>query len=237
MIYLIPKQDYINLWTAAGDNTVADRMSQLEALVKKQGANMPSSGMPVLPMERVTATNDLAVQGKYLDMGTWSGIRFVGRFSQGPNAVTSTNPQLYYMFQGFAGSQDEYFVAFFYPVTTPFLPPNASAVSAEEMQRVNSDPTAYMQERATFLNGLNDASWVPNLTTLDAVVASIEYTGASTTEPIPTIIPPTAMPQTPFGQVTAPAGVNIRSGPGTDFSGCGPRSIQYDTGDYGPERR
>jgi heat shock protein HslJ len=221
VIYIIPKQDYIDLWTAAGDNTVADRMSQLEDLVKKQGANLPSSGIPVLPMERVTGTNDLAVQGKYLDMGTWSGIRFVGRFSQGPNAVTSTNPQLYYMVQGFAGSQDEYFVAFFYPVTTPFLPPNASAVSAEEMQRVNSDPTAYMQERATFLNGLNDASWVPNLTTLDAVVASIEYTGASTSEPIPTVIPPTAMPQMPFGQVTAPAGVNIRSGPSTAFPAVG----------------
>ena len=100
VIYLIPKQDYINLWTAAGDNTVADRMSKLEDLVKQQGANMPSSGMPVLPMERATATNDLAVQGKYLDMGTWSGIRFVGRFSQGPNAVTSTNPQLYLHFPG-----------------------------------------------------------------------------------------------------------------------------------------
>ena len=65
VIYLIPKQDYINLWTAAGDNTVADRMSQLEDLVSKQGANMPSSGMPVLPMEQAPATNDLAVQGKY----------------------------------------------------------------------------------------------------------------------------------------------------------------------------
>ena len=221
VIYIIPKQDYINLWTAAGDNTVADRMSQLEDLVKKQGANMPSSGMPVLPMERATATNDLAVQGKYLDLGQWSGIRFVGRFSQGPNAVTSTNPQLFYIFQGFAGSQDEYFVAFFYPVTTPFLPPNVSSVSADEMQRVDSDPAAYMQERAAFLNGLNNASWVPNLSTLDAVVASIEYTGAATSEPIPTVIPPTAAPQTPFGQVTAPAGVNIRSGPGTNFPAVG----------------
>ena len=221
VIYIIPKQDYINLWTTAGDNTVADRMSQLEDLVKKQGANMPSSGMPVLPMERAVATNDLAVQGKYLDLGQWSGIRFVGRFSQGPNAVTSTNPQLFYIFQGFAGSQDEYFVAFFYPVTTPFLPPNVSSVSADEMQRVDSDPAAYMQERAAFLNGLNNASWVPNLSTLDAVVASIEYTGAATSEPIPTVIPPTAAPQTPFGQVTAPAGVNIRSGPGTNFPAVG----------------
>ncbi len=217
IIYIIPKQDYINLWTAAGDNTVADRMSQLEALVNSQGANMPSSGMPVLPLERAVATNDLAVQGKYLDMGTWSGIRFVGRFSQGPNAVTSTNPQLFYIFQGFAGSQDEYFVAFFYPVTTPFLPPNASAVSAEEMNRVNSDPTAYMQERAAFLNGLNNASWIPNLSTLDEVLASSEYTGTTTSEPIPTVVPPTAAPQTPFGQVTAPAGVNIRTGPSTAF--------------------
>jgi heat shock protein HslJ len=221
VIYIIPKQDYINLWTAAGDNTVADRMSKLEDLVQKQGANMPSSGMPVLPMERATATNDLAVQGQYLDMGTWSGIRFVGRFSQGPNPVTSTNPQLFYIFQGFAGSQDEYFVAFFYPVTTPFLPRDASGVSAEEMQRVNTDPVAYMQERATFLNGLNNASWVPDLSTLDAVLASIEYTGASTSQPIPTVVPPTAAPQEPFGQVTAPAGVNIRTGPGTIYPAVG----------------
>lgn len=221
VIYIIPKQDYISLWTAAGDNTVADRMSQLEDLVSKHGANMPSSGMPVLPVEQAPATNDLAVQGKYLDFGSWNGIRFVGRFSQGPNPVTNTNPQLFYIFQGFAGPQDEYFVAFFYPVTTPFLPPNASSVSADEMKRLEADSAAYMQERITFLNGLNSASWVPDLTTLDAVLASIEYTGASTTQPIPTVIPPTAMPQTPFGQVTAPAGVNIRSGPGTNFPAVG----------------
>ena len=221
VIYLIPKQDYINLWTAAGDNTVADRMSQLEALVQKQGADMPSSGMPVLPMEQSPATNDLAVQGKYLDFSTWNGIRFVGRFSQGPAPVTNSNPPLFYIFQGFAGAQDEYFVAFFYPVTTPFLPPDASSVSADEMKRLEADPAAYMEERRVFLNGLNSASWVPDLTTLDAVLASIEYTGAATTQPVPTVIPPTAMPQTPFGQVTAPAGVNIRSGPSTAFPAVG----------------
>jgi heat shock protein HslJ/uncharacterized protein YraI len=217
VIYIIPKQDYIDMWEAAGDSTVTNRMSQLEMMVQQQGANLPTSGMPVLPMEKASATNDLAVQGKYLDMGTWSGIRFVGRFSQGPNPVTGTNPQLFYIAQGFAGSEDEYFVAFFYPVTTPFLPPDASGVSAEEMQRVDTDPAAYMQERAAFLNGLNSMSWVPDLATLDAMLASIEYTGASTSEPIPTVVPPTAAPQTPFGQVTAPAGVNIRTGPSTAF--------------------
>ena len=217
VMYLIPKEEYVALWANAGDTTIAKRMGQLETIVAQKGAGMPSSGMPVLPMEKAPATNDLAVQGKYLDFGGWDGVRFVGRFSQGPNAVTSTNPQLFYIFQGFAGSDDQYFVAFFYPVTTPFLPVDASGVPAAEMQSLNTDPNAYMQERIKFLNGLNDAAWVPNLSVLDAVLASIEYTGASGSQPIPTVMPPTAAPQTPYGQVTAPAGVNVRTGPGTNY--------------------
>ncbi len=89
MIYIIPKQDYVDMWTAGGDNTVLNRMSQLEDMVLQKGAGMKSSGMPVLPVERASSTNDLAVQGKYLDFGNWSGIRFVGRFSQGLNPVVN----------------------------------------------------------------------------------------------------------------------------------------------------
>ena len=168
-------------------------------------------------MERVTGTNDLAVQDKYLELGNWSGIRFVGRFSQGPNSVTNLNPQLFYMFQGFAGPQNKYFVAFFYPVITPYLPMDASKVPADEMQRMNTDPAAYMQERIAYLDKLPDSAWAPPLSTLDAVVNSIEYTGATTSAPVPTVIPPTPGPQVPYGVVIAPAGVNVRTGPGTDY--------------------
>ena len=145
IIYIIPKQAYVDLWKASGNDTIARNMSMLEDMVLQKGAGMKSSGMPVLPMERVTGTNDMAVQGKYLELGDWSGIRFVGRFSQGPNPVTNLDPQLFYMFQGFAGPQNKYFVAFFYPVITPYLPMDASKVPADEMQRVNTDPAAYMQ--------------------------------------------------------------------------------------------
>ncbi len=217
IIYIIPKDEYVNMWKAAGDNTVTTRMAQLEDMVLQKGAGMKSSGMPILPMERVTGTNDMDVQGKYLNFGNWSGIRFVGRFSQGPNTVTNLNPQLLYMFQGFAGSQNKYFVAFFYPVTTPYLPMDASAVPADEMQRANTDPTAYMQERIKYLDALPDNAWNPYLSTLDAVLASIEYTGATTSAPIPTVIPPTPAPQVPYGVVIAPAGVNVRTGPGTAY--------------------
>ena len=217
VIYIIPKQEYVDMWKAAGDNTVANSMSKLEDMVAQKGTTMTSSGMPVLPVERATATNDLAVQDKYLDFGNWSGIRFVGRFSQGPNPVVNTNPQLFYIFQGFAGPQNKYFVSFFYPVTTPYLPMDVSGVPAAEMQRMNSDPNAYMQERIKYLNGLPDNDWAPNLSTLDAVVNSIEYTGATTAGPIPTVIPPTPGPQIPYGVVIAPAGVNVRTGPGTEY--------------------
>jgi heat shock protein HslJ/uncharacterized protein YraI len=217
IIYIIPKQDYIDLWTAAGDNTVLQRMSQLEDMVLQKGTGMKSQGMPVLPMERALATNDLAVQNKFVDFGNWSGIRFVGRFSQGPNPVTNLNPQLFYIFQGFAGPQNKYFVSFFYPVITPYLPMDASQVPADEMQRVNTDPNAYMQERINFLNGLPDSAWAPNLNTLDAVVGSIEYTGATTSAPVPTVIPPTPGPQVPYAVVIAPAGVNVRTGPSTAY--------------------
>jgi heat shock protein HslJ/uncharacterized protein YraI len=217
IIYIIPKQDYIDLWTAAGDNTILQRMSLLEDMVLQKGAGMKSSGMPVLPVERAPATNDLAVQGKYLELGNWSGIRFVGRFSQGPTPVVNTNPQLFYIFQGFAGAQNKYFVSFFYPVITPYLPMDASKVSADEMQRVNADPAAYMAERIAYLDKLPDSAWAPPLSTLDAVVNSIEYTGATTSAPVPTVIPPTPGPQVPYGMVIAPAGVNVRTGPGTAY--------------------
>ena len=121
------------------------------------------------------------------------------------------------MFQGFAGPQNKYFVAFFYPVTTPYLPMDASKVPADEMKRFNADPTAYMQERIKYLNTLPDTAWNPYLSTLDAVVGSIEYAGATSSQPVPTVIPPTPAPQVPYAVVIAPAGVNVRTGPGTQY--------------------
>ena len=62
--------------------------------------------------------------------------------------------RLFYIFQGFAGPQNKYFVSFFYPVITPYLPMDASQVPADEMQRVNADPAAYMAERIAYLDEL-----------------------------------------------------------------------------------
>lgn len=215
IIYIIPAQAYVAMWDAAGNPSVSQNMQRLRDLVATKPQAVPTSSNPLLPMELATGFNDLAVQGKYLDFGNWDGVRFVGRFEQSPNPVTNQN--LYYYFQGFAGENDEIFVAMRWPVTTPFVWNTAGDVPQTEMDQVNSDPTAYMNEKATQLNGLSPEDWNPTLTTLDTVIGSLQYGPPQTPGPVPTVEIPTPEPQTPYGRVTAPAGVNVRSGPGTNY--------------------
>jgi heat shock protein HslJ len=85
-----------------------------------------------------------------------------------------TNAGLTYIYQG--GTYDaEYLIAFFYPVSTDELPDSAGEVSSEEMQQVDSNPTAYLEEKATQLNNLNPEDWQPDLTVLDAVISSLQF--------------------------------------------------------------
>lgn len=214
VLYIIPAAEYQQLWDAAGDSYVTDTMGKIKDLIAAQPTSLPPSGNPVLPVEELMGQNDLAVQGTYVNLGNAEGYRFVGRFAQDANPVT--NQGLRYIFQGFAGENQEYFVAFFYPVSTPYLPNSAGDVTPEEMSRFNNDPQAHIAERATYLNSLDPGDWDPMLTLLDQLLASVEYTGG-TTEVVPTIEPPTPEPQVPNGTVTAPLGVNLRSGPGTSF--------------------
>lgn len=172
IFYLIPKQAYLDKWQAAGDDGVKNTMGLLDIYLPQQTLPLPTSGMPVLPPERVAGFNDLAVQGKYLSFDQGYGVRFVGRFNQDPNPVT--NQGLFYIFQGYSQDGVQFF-SFFYPVSTSVLPNSAADVAAQEMSRFNQDPAAYVQDRAQTLNAMNPADWEPNLDTLDGLVASLNY--------------------------------------------------------------
>jgi hypothetical protein len=173
VMYIIPVQAYRDLWEAQGDPGVSVLVETQQKMLQDRPTPFPPAGIPVLPFEELGGTNDLAVQGVYLDSPTMSGMRFVGRFSQGPNTVT--NEGLRYIYQGYAGDANQYLVAFFYPVSTTALPNSAGEVPSSETDRLNADPGAYMQERAETLNGLADTDWQPNLSVLDAVVASLQF--------------------------------------------------------------
>jgi heat shock protein HslJ/uncharacterized protein YraI len=172
IIYIIDVDEYQELWASAGDDSVSRRIEQLQNLLEEQPDTFPTSGLPVLPFEEVTGANDLAVQGEFLDFDWFSGLRFVGRFQQDPNPVTDEG--LFYIFQGF-NTDGNCLISFFYPVSSEQLPDTAEDVSAAELERVDADPQAYLDETAQTLNEFTAEDWDPNLNTLDAVIGSLTY--------------------------------------------------------------
>jgi heat shock protein HslJ/uncharacterized protein YraI len=173
IIYVIPVDEYIQLWEQEGDNSITLRIEQLQEMLNEQPEPFPTSGLPVLPFEEVTGVNDLAVQGEYLDFDWFSGMRFVGRFSQNPTPVT--NEDLFYIFQGF-NEDNSCLISFFYPVRTDLVPDTAEDVPDDELESVDSDPSAYLDGKIEALNNLIASDWDPDLNTLDAVIGSLAYT-------------------------------------------------------------
>lgn len=219
VIYVIPVEAYRALWDAAGNPLVGQQIDLLSDWVARRPAAVRTRDMPVLPVEQARAVNDLAVQGRTLDLENGSGIRFIGRFAQGPMPIT--NEGLRYMFQGFAGEDNEFLISFFYPVTTRTLPPTSEEVTAEELALLEADPLGYMDERTAALNALAAADWQPDLDLLDALITSLQYGGTETGGEAPPIAPDDGRQPPAYAVVTGAAGVNVRTGPSTAFPSLG----------------
>jgi hypothetical protein len=173
VIYIIPVAEYKQLWEDEGDPGVSIALETLEALLDDPPDEFPTAGIPVLPFEELTGTNDLAVQGDYIELGSVDGVRFVGRLAPTPTAVS--NEGLQYIFQGFAGDEAEYLVVFFYPVATPTLPDSGAEISAADMDSLAQNPEAYLEAQAAELNDLGAGDWVPSLEILDQVIVSLSF--------------------------------------------------------------
>ena len=213
VIYIIPAAEYQAQWAENGNDAIATTMTDQKAMLAAKP--MPFDSVGILPAEEVGGVLDLSVQQQYLESATWTGFRFVGRFQQSPNPLT--NQGLRYIFQGYAGENDQYFVSMFWPVTTPFLPMDSGTMTQEAMDAYNADPSAFIAEQSEMLNALTNEDWIPALTVLDNLLASIEYNDPQAAQPIATAVVPTPEPNVPYGRVTAPAGVNVRSGPGSSY--------------------
>ena len=172
IIYIISVDEYQQLWEQEGDDSITRRIEQLQEMLDQKPDPFPTSGLPVLPFEEVTGVNDLAVQGDYLDFDWFSGIRFVGRFSQTPTPVINEN--LYYIFQGL-NEDSSCLISFFYPVRTDLVPDTTEDVSEDELTSIDDDPNAYLDEKTNALNNLIASDWEPDLSILDAVIGSLAY--------------------------------------------------------------
>lgn len=172
VIYIIPVNDYQALFETAGDASVDQSLEQAEELLTNKSMPLQTRGMQVLPFEETNGENDLVVQGKYLEFDWFSGVRFVGRFTQEISPVV--NEGLFYIFQGL-NKDGGCLISMFYPVNTAALPDSNDDMLGEELQRVDEDNQAYMADMAAKLNNLAESDWGPDLLTLDSLVGSLQY--------------------------------------------------------------
>jgi len=183
IIYIIPVDEYIAIWDGAGNPALGNQIEQLRVLLLEQTEPITET-LPILPYEQVRGTADIQGQATYLTTQNGPGVRFVTRFVQDPAPLTRDEPQLYYVYQGlsFDGTN---LVSFFYPVTTADLPASAE-ISQEEINQLEADQQAYLQEKSATLNSLQPAQFDPDLSVLDQLIQSLRWvTATSIGEPPP----------------------------------------------------
>lgn len=198
--YIIPVAAYEALWNEAGNDSITRTVESLKALLTEQPA-APTAPLPVLPP--IYAVNDLATQVAYLSLpgADATGIRWVGRFSQDASPVF--NYQLRYVFQGLT-NDGQYLIALDFPVTTAALPDDPAALTAEEMQAIEQDFTAYLQATADMLNSLAPSDFAPDLTALDAMMQSLTFTTPAPAAAAPAAPAPAAPPPPSTSPITVP---------------------------------
>lgn len=185
IMYIIPVNAYREQWEDAGNQAVTTTMERIEALAFSPTPPEDYRGVPVLPFEQLSGVNDLAVQfGLAIPAGelnttsaAQTGYRFVGRWAQDANPVTSDGLPLWYVYQGFTNDGSA-LVSFWYPVTSAALPTNAEVQTEfEEALGQEGGAQAFIQAQAEELNSLETSDWEPDLVTLDGVVASLQIEG------------------------------------------------------------
>jgi len=183
IMYIIPANSYRILWNEAGNDSVTRTMQSIQELNFVLVSPAPTSGYPALPYEEGGAgANDLAVQvGMAVSQAelnttsaTQDGYRFVGRWAQDANPPT--NQGLRYVYQGFT-NDGVYLVSFWWPESTAVLPDDASELTEDQWATFYADPTTIINTAAEGLNTLEANQWDPDLSVLDALVASLEIEG------------------------------------------------------------
>lgn len=120
---------------------------------------------PFLPT--VNAAQVMQIQPVYLDFANGSGVRYLTQVAQETRPVN--NQELFYTFQGLTDS-GAFYVAVFFPLSSELLPADASTADDAAF---NAGFSTYLDEIVLKLNGLSPADFKPDLSSLDAMVMSL----------------------------------------------------------------
>lgn len=168
-LLIYPVAAYRQLFQTAGLFDIDQQVKTLRHLLDERPP-VGESPLPLLP-PLGQARPDLSAQMAYLDFEGGSGIRFIARFTQ--KARPCSNEEIFYTFQGLT-ADGRYYIALFYPISTWALPDNSDTLAPEEVTRITADYQAYRKQVQKNLNRLNPADFTPDLSNLDAMVASLE---------------------------------------------------------------
>jgi heat shock protein HslJ len=228
-MYIFPTQAYINLYLASGSSIVADQVAKLEQLIATAEGRqeLPESPMPLLPPPNTFM--DRWVQYLDLNFAVGEGVRYVSdspfRQDKGP----WTNDTTGYYYQGLT-TDGTFYVSLFWPVSTESLPNTVEDVPEDVNEAAQNPETsdAYQQETKDTLNALATSDWDPDLARLDAMMASLTFPTpeAEGEEETPNgedeeVDLPAPDDGEATGTITAPDGVYIRTGPGTEYPDVG----------------
>ncbi len=172
VIYIMPVEAYRHMWESNDSMLVPEQLDRIQAFRDGLPQPVPTRGLPVLPPEETIGINDLATQLRSLTASHHAGFRFVGRFTQ--EALPVTNAGLRYIYQGLT-PDDQYLIAFFFPVRTDQLPDDLEAVPQAEQDALQQDGLTYLDQKAQTLDTLSPDAWSPHLTQLDALIQSLAW--------------------------------------------------------------
>ena len=149
----------------AANEGAARIVTSLETLIR-QPQELPD--MPFLPINNMSQVFHVHLQ--YLDFQNGQGLRYLVEFAQG--ILPISNYDLVYTYQGLT-SDGQYYVAAIFPVNHPSLPTDA-AVTGNEPPEFTNDFPSYVADIVESLNPQSANTFTPDLTLLDAMMASLE---------------------------------------------------------------
>jgi hypothetical protein len=159
-IFVYPAQEYASAHAGAAEN-----IKRLQAILANP-ASATKDNLPSVPF--YNAAQMFASQMNIIKFQGGAGVRIVTAYSQAPGPVT--NDMTLYHFQGLT-SDNKYYIIAILPVQSP-----SESVQFPGYDAQPANLEAYYSQVAATLNSAAPESFNPNLTTLDALIQSIQVT-------------------------------------------------------------
>ena len=176
-IRVYPAQAYADISPTSANEDI----SRLKSILH-DGAPLTKENMPLIPF--FNAGQVIAAQMNTLSFKDGSGVRLITQYDNGITPIN--NSGLFYHFQGLTSDQ-KYLVIVILPITADFLPPDTTQYTIDnptvmdfpgyyKPNATGDDFTAYFQAVTDKLNATPAEGFTPSLSTLDALVQSINIT-------------------------------------------------------------